>query len=363
MKNNINAVKVKGERVWRTYLGGRELDKIHGSIAPEDSQFPEEWMFSMTKANNAGRENIVEGICYLEGEKKINIKDWIESNPIEILGENHFKEYNASMGVLIKLIDSKERLTVQVHPDQKKAMELFNSRFGKTECWHILETRDDMEEPPCIYIGFKEGITLEMWKDCFERQDYDGMLELMHRVEVKKGETYIIYGGVPHAIGAGCLIMEVQEPTDYTIRVERVTPAGLIIDDFMCHQGIGFDRMFDCFNYEGKSLKEAIEHWRLVPKVVETDEGYIVKRLVGYENTNCFKMDKVIIDDKVKMREEETFVCIYVIKGKGILSHGDNILALEPNDQIFVPASIKDYTVENLGMDSLELLKCYGPRT
>lgn len=353
--------KVKGERVWRTYLGGRELDKIHESITPEDSHFPEEWMFSTTKSNIAGREHLEEGLCYLEGAERITLKECIEDNPEMMLGKDHFKEFNTSMGVLIKLIDSCERLTVQVHPNKDKAMEFFNSRFGKTECWHILGTREDGEELPCIYMGFKEGITREAWKDCFDRQDYNGMLSLMHRIQVKKGETYIIYAGVPHAIGAGCLIMEIQEPTDYTFRIEKVTPSGFIMDDLMCHQGIGFEKMFECFNYDGKSLEEAAAAWCIKPKRVEEAEGYVMDSLVGYENTKCFKMDKVTIETKAKIKQEDAFVCLYVLKGKGSLSCCGKTMTLEINDQVFVPAASEEYVVENIGSTSLEILKCYGP--
>jgi mannose-6-phosphate isomerase len=355
-------VKVKGERVWRTYLGGRELDRIHGSIEPKDSHFPEEWMLSMTKANNSGREGIEEGLCYLDSEERISLKELIQASPKELLGEKHFENFNTSMGVLIKLIDSKERLTVQAHPDKQKAMELFNSRFGKTECWHILGTRVDSEEPPYIYIGFKQGISREMLKGCFDRQDYDGMLNLMHKVRVKKGETYIIYGGVPHAIGAGCFIMEIQEPTDYTIRIEKVTPSGFVIDDFMCHQGIGFERMFDCFHYEGRTMEEAIAAWRLEPKKVKNGDGYAVYSLVSYDNTSCFKMEKVVVEGKAEIKSDKVFECLYVLQGEGTLSCNGKTMALKPNDQLFVPACSETYVVNNEGRESLELLRCFGPR-
>ena len=82
------------------------------------------------------------------------------------------------------------------------------------------------------------------------------MLSCLHKVPVKKGDTFIIRGGVPHGIGAGCFLVEIQEPTDYTIRTERVTPSGLPVADAMCHQGLGFEKMFDCFDYQGYSLAE-----------------------------------------------------------------------------------------------------------
>lgn len=361
MKSYKIPIKVKGERVWRTYIGGRELDKLQGLDSYKDSHFPELWMFSTTKANNTGREDIEEGICYLEDELT-TLKNLIDNDPIGMLGENHYKEYGESMGILIKLIDSKERLTVQVHPDKEKAMKLFKSRFGKTECWHILGVREDSDEPPHIYMGFKEGITKEVWEDCFKRQDYKAMLSLMHKVEVREGETYIIYGGVPHAIGSGCMLLEVQEPTDYTIRVERVTPSGFEISDEMCHQGIGFEKMFDCFDYEGKSLKDVLQSWYLKTKIIQENSSYSLYSLIDYDTTTCFKMEKIIVYDNFKV-EDNGFSCLYVLDGSGILKSEEKIVSLNNNDQILLPASLIEYTIENQGTKPLTILKIYGPKT
>ena len=87
------------------------------------------------------------------------------------LGKKFVKEHGIQPGVLVKLIDSAERLTLQVHPDRPTAERLFHSPYGKTECWHILEAREVNGEEPCIYYGFKEGMTKEKWQDLFDRQD------------------------------------------------------------------------------------------------------------------------------------------------------------------------------------------------
>ncbi len=101
---------------------------------------------------------------------------------------------------------------------------MLGSAFGKTESWYILGGREINGEKSAIYLGFREGVTEEIWKELFLKQDIQGMLSNLHRFEVNPGDAFIIYGGVPHAIGSGCFLMEVQEPTDYTMRVEKVTP-------------------------------------------------------------------------------------------------------------------------------------------
>ena len=129
--------ELTGERTWRTYIGGKLLDILQEKIKPEDNHFPEEWMFSTTRARNSGREEIVEGLSYIKNSNKTFL-EYIKNSPY-ILGEKHVKRWGENLGVLVKLIDSNERLTIQVHPNNKKAQELFNSQFGKTEAWHILK--------------------------------------------------------------------------------------------------------------------------------------------------------------------------------------------------------------------------------
>ena len=90
-------VCVLGERVWRTYLGGREIGKLHGDEKAEDSHFPEEWMYSVTRAFNAGREEIVEGLCKIAGGEydEKTLKEYIDSDPEEILGKKHVETWGS----------------------------------------------------------------------------------------------------------------------------------------------------------------------------------------------------------------------------------------------------------------------------
>ena len=141
MKISINKpIRLSRAGAWRTYIGGRLIEKLHGNENALDSNFPEEWIMSTVKARNIGREHIVEGLSIVYGTD-VSLADIISNNPVAALGEKHFKHYGCNLGVLVKLIDSAERLTIQVHPTRRKAKELFKSPFGKTECWHILGCR------------------------------------------------------------------------------------------------------------------------------------------------------------------------------------------------------------------------------
>ncbi|MFT4007360.1 MAG: class I mannose-6-phosphate isomerase [Lacrimispora sp.] len=353
-------VKVKGERVWRTYIGGGMIGCLHGKGMTEDGHFPEEWMYSVTRAINAGREELTEGLCRIDDDSGITLIQLIEKEPEAMLGKNHVEKWGVTPGVLIKIIDSLERLTVQVHPDKQMAEKLFHSRFGKTECWHILGTRKGLKDTPCIYLGFKEGITRQDWISCFESQDYDRMLSLLNRIEVKKGETYLVRGGVPHAIGPGCMMIEIQEPTDFTIRVEKVTPSGFEIDDRMCHQGLGFQKMFDCFTYAGKN-EEQIRKESCIRAEELSWSGGKRYRLVGYENTPCFQMEKLEIHSPCELEGEGVFCCLYVLSGKGTLRTDAGNYRIGEGDQFFVPADSGKYRIGTEGFEPVILLKLYGP--
>lgn len=353
-------IMLSGERVWRTYIGGRNIGRLHGDADADDSHFPEEWMYSVTRAFNTGREKIVEGLCRLADHPDRTLKQLVENSPEEMLGKEHVKKWGNTPGVLIKLIDCKERLTIQVHPDKERAQSLFDSRFGKTECWHILDTRTDGEGIPCIYLGFRTGITRKQWEECFREQDCEKMLSMLNRLEVKRGETYLVKGGVPHAIGAGCLMIEVQEPTDYTIRVEKTTPSGFNINDEMCHQGLGYEKMFECFSYEGETLSGIRKKYGITPKIWEKGVNKCCE-LVGYKNTECFRIEKIWIEGDYKCKGEEVFYCIYIMSGQGIMKTMKNMYEVKRNTQFFVPACSLEYYIIKTGKEPVQMLKIYGP--
>jgi mannose-6-phosphate isomerase len=348
-----------GERVWRTYTGGKNLDKISGKEDCADSYFPELWLLSTVQAKNVGREDVVEGLCFVKiDDEKYSLKDIIKEYPNEMLGEAYNNRFEGSMGVLAKIIDSSERLTIQVHPTKEKAREYFNSEYGKTECWHILETRDDVDITPCMYIGFKENVTNEMFAKSYYEQDLETMLSYLHKIEVKKGETYIIYGGIPHAIGAGCTLIEVQEPTDYTLRTEKTTPAGLKIDAFACHQGIGDEKMLNCFSYDGGSLETILDRCKIEPKI-QAEESNKKISLVNYHNTPCFKVEKLVVNSKMTLKADESFYGLYVVSGKGKLITSEKEMPINPNDQYFVSTICNDFTILSDG-EPIEIVRFYG---
>ncbi len=346
-------IKLLSSRAWRTYLGGKMISLLHGECG-EDEHFPEEWLMSTVAARNSGREHIIEGITKI-AETDQTLAELIEKNPITLLGADHIERHGHSLGVLVKLLDAAERLTLQVHPSKERARELFQSEFGKTECWHIIDSRKINNEKPCIYIGFKESITRAYWKECFESQDIPAMLNCLHKVEVQTGDTFIIRGGVPHGIGAGCFLVEIQEPTDYTVRTERVTPSGFEVADFMCHQGLGFEKMFDCFSYEGASLSKTLDLYKVEP-IKENHNDFSIEHLIYPAITDLFSMDMISVKGQAEI-DCDRFSGIYVLEGEGTLN-GEPV---QPCDHYFLGNDCKHLSINANKEKPLKIIRCFGP--
>lgn len=356
-----NCLLKTGEtRVWRTYCGGAALDRWHGREGV-NGQFPEDWAASTTRASNPGREDIVEGISRvisLEGEPYLT--DVIAEDPEAFFGKAHLRAFGARAGFLVKLIDAGERLTIQVHPDKRYAREILHSDYGKTESWYILGGNAPDAEP-CIYMGFKPGVTREIWKDLFERQDIPGMLGCLHRIPVKAGDCFFISAGVPHAIGEGCFLAEVQEPTDYTMRTELVTPGGLRIHENQCHQGVGYEKMLDCFHYDGEDFDATIAHWQSKPRRVLSAEDGHIDSLIDERQTELFSMRRIEVTGELPLPQAGRMNIVMVLGGRGEVRAAGGAMPLEKGDVLVMRADCLQHTFSARD-GAMTLLQSFPPK-
>lgn len=225
--------KLKSNRVRRTYLGGGRIDAFTGVCPPDDGALrPEDWMASTVTAFNGTVEIEGEGLGRLEDGRLV--KDVVGDLPI-----------------LVKLLDSDERLVIQAHPTVPFAKANFGSPVGKTECWFFLPgTAADA----CVYLGFRPGVTRAAWERAFERQE--GLLDFLYRVPVRAGDFVFVDGGQPHAIGGGCFMVELQEPSDLMVVAERTTPSGRTIPEKKITCGLSYEKMFEVYDYRAAPFEE-----------------------------------------------------------------------------------------------------------
>ncbi len=334
-------------RVFRVYLGGKLFSDFFDDETV-DSFFPEEWICSSTKALNEGSTDIFEGLSTVKGTN-IHFNELIEEQKELMLGNRN------GLDVLVKALDSAIRLPVQAHPDKAFSKINFNSNFGKAESWLVLATREDA----CIYFGFKDGVTKEMFEAAVEASETDktAMEKLLNRIPVKPGDVYYIPAKAVHAIGAGCLILEVQEPTDFTIQPERWCGDYHLSDNEMY---IGLDKntaleVFD-FSY---NLEKVQKECKKIPVTVYSNNGCKKETLIGKNDTPCFGVERYIIDNG----ETETLVgpCVYVVTGgNGTLVGNEYVKEVKKGDYFFMPYSCKkSYKVKS--KSSLSLAACIPP--
>lgn len=349
-------IKLCENRCWRIYLGGKMLDEFRG-VDGEDGYFPEDWLASVVCANNPEREGAPE----LEGLSRAvsgeYLRDIINLSPAQALGEEHIKKHGGNFGVLTKFLDSAERLPIQVHPDKTAAKRLFRSDYGKTEAWYILGGRTINGEEPHILLGFKENVTAQQLHELFDKQDIPAMAALMHKVPVKAGEVYIIRGGTPHAIGPGCFILEIQEPTDYTISLEKCNTLGERLPDFLCHQGIGFDKMFECFHYSAHTPERLLADFKLSPQVVSECAGIKTTRLISYSDTPCFALNRLDIISGTTCASDSRPRAFVAVSGSGKV----NGIDIKQGESMFIPAALKELKFEVANGEMLSLLECLPP--
>ncbi len=345
-------------RVWRTYSGGALIDKWKKAPSRIDGSLPEEWIMSTISARGKKRPE-KEGLSNLITPSGIiGLNELIAYDLNLFLGKAVAEKFGTT-GVLIKMLDSKERLTIQVHPDKEYARTMLNSDFGKTESWYILGGREIAGVKSSIYLGFKEGVTPEIWAELFNKQDIKGMLDCLHRFEVQPGDAFIIYGGVPHAIGSGCFLMEVQEPTDYTMRVEKITPGGLTISDELIHQGIGEENMLKCFHYDSCSLEETTKRWKVMPQLIETSDSYTHKTIFNRKHTDCFGLDELDLDGEFILKGNGSFFVGVIYSGEVTITCGGKDYNFTQGDEVFFPAAIESITWKST--IPTKVLLCYPP--
>lgn len=227
----MRAERLLPTRVYRFYRGGALIGRLRGEHEKDDV-FPEDWIGSVTPASNPGRDDPDEGLSRLADGRLL--RDAIAADPIAWLGEDHVARFGTSTGLLVKLLDAAERLPVHAHPDRAFAREVFDSPFGKTEAWIVLDTRSGEAD---VWVGLHEAVETELYLKWIDEQDTDRLLSSLNRISVGPGDVVYVPAGVPHALGAGLLIAELQEPTDYSILCEW---RGFPIRPEDSHLGLGW---------------------------------------------------------------------------------------------------------------------------
>lgn len=293
---NLTPVKLKSackDYIW----GGTRLKEEFGKGC-ELEKVAESWELSAHKDG----ESVILG-----GEfDSLTLTEYIEKNGRECIGKNAmtFRFFP----ILIKLIDAADNLSVQVHPSDDYALK-YEGEYGKTEMWYVADARDGA----FLYYGFNREISREEFA---ERIKNNTLLEVLNKVEIKKGDVFFIESGTIHAIGKGAFICEIQQNSNKTYRV------------------YDYDRRDKNGNPRELHIEKALEVTTLKPpKKDENREGNILAKC------KYFITEKADVNGEYSFdMDENSFKSVIVLSGNAILQIGDTKMDISKGDSIFVPA-------------------------
>lgn len=315
-------------RVYRVYKGGKGFQSFWKNDAG-DNEFPEEWVASKVKAINPRYFGVRDGVSVVKGTN-IFFDDLLEKYPEKLLGN---KKYDC----LVKFLDSAIRLPVQVHPTKEFSKKYFNSEYGKTEAWLVAATRPGAK----IYFGFRDKINKTILSELEERSELekDIMSTALAETSANVGDMFLIKAGLIHAIGAGCTIIEIQEPTDFTIQPERWC-GNYHISYEERYIGLDKDTALDCFDYDLYG-KKAIESAKITPKIISDKKSVKKESLISYDDTPCFALNRYTVENGVFVMENGISVWI-VLDGEAEIKGQDYTKKIKKGDYFFLP-----YCAEN----------------
>ena len=261
--------------------------------------------------------------CHVDGKSIVaegpfagkSLQEYVEWEGKKVLGKNCMQFQN--FPILIKFIDAKDNLSIQVHPSDEYALSN-EGQYGKTEMWYVV----DCSEEAFLYYGFKKQIDL----DEFERRiQEDTLLEVLKEVPVKKGDVFFIEAGTIHAIGKDIVIAEIQQNSNVTYRVYDYGRVGL----------------------DGKKrdlhIEKALAVTNRDPKVrAESFEPHL-------GTCKYFTVDKMILDGRFMQKmtgkvDGDSFLHILILEGYGsIVSDGET--KFSKGDSILLTAATGEFEI------------------
>lgn len=345
-------------RVWRTYLGGRTLDSLAGAASASDTHFPEDWIASTTRALNPGRETISEGVSpVVVAAEKRDLATLLASDPDYFLGQQHQARFGARPMLLVKFLDSAIRLHFQVHPTADFARRLLNSTSGKTEAYHVLATRPEVAQP-YIYLGFQRPPSRDVLRRMIETQDIAALEACFDKIPVSPGDTFVVPGGVPHALGEGVFLVEIQEPSDLVVRFE-FERAGYLLPESARFMGRGLDFCLDVFDLSAWTPARLASESTCRPELLRSfSRTSWQDSLIGREKTPCFRATKTHLYDPVTKTENSFYIGI-VTEGACAVTAGGETHQLKRYDKFLCPAGLGPVRFEP--SPRAEILECYPP--
>ena len=311
--NNLYPFKFKPiikERVW----GGSALSELYNKQQNSLPNIGESWEISGVQDNLSVVEN-----GFLAGN---NIEELIEIYMGDITGDAIYEKFGNEFPLLIKLIEAKENLSVQVHPNDDLAKKRHHA-YGKTEMWYVLESNCDSK----IYTGFKEGVTKEAYQEAVKNGN---ITDLLNVEKAEKGDVFFIPAGRVHALGAGVTLVEIQQTSDITYRISDWNRTGSE------KRELHTDLALDALDFTETSTRKKIN-------VKPTPN--IFNNLI---DCSFFTANLLNLNEKTRKNYyfNDSFVIYICIDGELMISCNNSAEKITKGETILLPAMIKEVIFE-----------------
>jgi len=323
---NIYPIKfnpILKEKIW----GGNKLNSVLRKESLKNN-IGESWEISDVKENISVVSN--------RGYQGLNLKELIEQHKADLLGTKNFEKYGYNFPLLIKFLDAKTDLSVQVHPDDKMAKKHHKS-YGKTEMWYIM----DNDENANIVLGLKDKKTNP---NILHHINSENVEVVFNREQVKKGDTYFIPAGKIHAIGAGVLAAEIQQTSDITYRVYDWDRIDNIGQKRELHTNLA-EKATKHFDFNGKA-DYTIQSNKSV-KLVECE----------YFTTNILDISNHQAKDYSNL---DSFVIFMCVEGEVDVTAGLQTETLKMGETVLIPAQTEEVAFNS---EKAKLLEIYIENT
>ncbi len=253
----------------------------------------------------------------------------------KLLGKKVFDKFSYTFPLLIKFIDAKKALSIQLHPNDKLAKERHNS-FGKTEMWYVMQANKNSN----LIVGFKNDTTK---KEYLEHLKNKSLLDILNVDNVEKGDVYFIPTGRIHAIGAGVMLAEIQQTSDVTYRIYDWDRK----DDYGKYRKLHTENALDAIDYKAQ------ENYKTEYSKTLNNQSNIID--CQYFTTNFISVDKEINIDHSK---KDSFIIYICVDGNVAFHYGENgIETLTKGETLLIPAQLKKFKI--LSGNKSELLEVY----
>lgn len=314
MLNPVKLVPVYKDYIW----GGVKLKKMFRKGQEIKGVIAESWELS---THPDGESRINDGV-----HGKMTFTEYIKTQAENVVGS---KSELDEPPALIKFIDAKENLSVQVHPNNDYARK-YEHDNGKTEMWVVLSH----EPGAALYYGMKEKLSKEEVRKKIENHT---ILDALNRVEVQDGDVFAIPAGTIHAIGAGMVICEIQQRSNVTYRLYDYGRVGKDGKERELH------------------IEKGLEVANLEPVVPDRSEEILLCNSTDYklkllDSCQYFQTYQYELYGELHFStSQKTFVCLVMLKGKGALKYREGDTELKAGDTVFLPAQEAEYLLEGGG--------------